>query len=182
MKKLAAREKILIVAAAIGLMAALFYAYVMSPAIDELKKLDAKIPYMERQYRAVRRISDRCEQINSLISKVQDKLDKREGNFQPRAFLDKLAKQVGMDKGQLKEIKPIKSTIENDVYKEERFGVKLKKINIKDLVNYLYKIESSEYLLTVRELRIDPDKREPNLLNAKFEVSTFTRKAPEAGS
>lgn len=182
MKKLAAREKFLIVAASIGLMAALFYAYVMSPAIDEMKKLDAKIPYMERQYRAVRRIADRCEQINSLISEVQDKLDKREGNFQPRAFLDKLAKQVGMDKGQLKEIKPIKSTIENDVYKEERFGVKLNKINLKDLVNYLYKIESSEYLLTVRELRIDPDKREPNLLNAKFEVSTFTRKAPEAGS
>lgn len=180
MKKFSAREKVLIGTVIVVVIGAFLFLYVISPAMDEVKKLDAKIPYVEKQFQAARRIRAKCDQINALIAQVQDRLDKREGDFQPRSFLDKLSGQVGMDKGQLKGIKPIKSTIENDVYKEERFGVTLKKISLEDLIKYLYKIESSKYLLTVRELSIDPDKREPNLLNAKFEVSTFTRKIPEA--
>lgn len=179
MRKITIREKSLIGLAVTGLVGALFYLRVVSPAMDEMKKLDSKIPYMERQLRAAQRISERCGQINSLITQVQQQLDKREGNFQPRAFLDKLATEVGMNKDQLKGIKPIGSKIENEVYREERFGVTLKKTSLESLVKYLYQIESSEYLLSVRKLSIDPDKREPNMLNAKFEVSTFTRKAPE---
>jgi len=179
MRKITVREKVLIGLAGAGLVGALFYLHVISPALAEMKKVDAKIPYVEKQLRAVRRIRERCGEINTMIDQVQQRLDKREGNFQPRAFLDKLAKQVGMNNDQLKGIQPKGSKIENEVYKEERFGVTLKKTSLEDLVKFLYQIESSKYLLTVRKLSIDPDKRSPSLLNAKFEVSTFTRKKPE---
>lgn len=182
MRKLTGRESALIWVAAAGLIASLFYLHVMSPALDEMKKLDAKIPYVEKQLGVVRRIRTRCDQINNLIAEVQKRLDKREGNFQPRTFLDQEAKKVGMDKAQLKGIKPIASKIENDLYKEERYGVTLKKVSLETLVKYLYEIESSKYMLTVRKLNIDPDKRVPSLLNAKFEVSTFTRKTPQGKS
>jgi hypothetical protein len=66
-----------------------------------------------------------------------------------------------------------KSSPPNDLYKESVIEVRLKNINLKQLVDYLYRVERSSELLKIKRLRIKTRSDNPGYLDVNFRVSSF---------
>jgi hypothetical protein len=53
-------------------------------------------------------------------------------------------------------------------------GIRLKDIEIDELVNYLYRIENPPRFLIINDLLMRPQRASPGKLEVSFEVSTLT--------
>jgi general secretion pathway protein M len=61
----------------------------------------------------------------------------------------------------------------NEYFRELAVDVRLVKITLKQLLQFLYSVEYSEKVLRVKKLHIEARYDNPDLLNAELEVSTF---------
>ncbi len=61
----------------------------------------------------------------------------------------------------------------NDLYREYVIEVRLANVNLKQLVDYLYRIESSGQLLKIKRLRIKVRSDNAKYLDVNFRVSSF---------
>lgn len=66
-----------------------------------------------------------------------------------------------------------KSAPPNDLYKENVIEVRLANVNLKQLVDYLYRIENSGQLLKIKRLRIKVRSDNTKYLDVNFRVSSF---------
>lgn len=66
-----------------------------------------------------------------------------------------------------------KSAPPNDLYKENVIEVRLANVNLKQLVDYLFRIESSGQLLKIKRLRIKVRSDNAKYLDVNFRVSSF---------
>ena len=75
---------------------------------------------------------------------------------------------------QLESIKP-KQPSGNARYPETRVEVSLKGATLKQMVQYLYAIESAPVLLIIRSLRVKAREDDSGLIDVSFSVSSFER-------
>lgn len=61
----------------------------------------------------------------------------------------------------------------NEFFKEQSVDVRLIKVNLKQLLSFLYSIEYSTKILRVKKLHVDVRFDDADLVNASLEVSTF---------
>lgn len=97
----------------------------------------------------------------------------QDGDPSLTTFLENSAKEVGIN---IESIKPL-SGIPNDSYEQSVVEVRIDTINLKELVDLLYKIENHNKLLKVISLKISPKFVNPAQLKVEFKVSSFVEKA-----
>jgi hypothetical protein len=66
-----------------------------------------------------------------------------------------------------------KSTPPNDLYRESVIEVRLQSVNLKELTDYLFKVENSGSFLKIKRLRIKSRTDDPGHLDVSFRVSSF---------
>ncbi len=66
-----------------------------------------------------------------------------------------------------------KSAPPNDLYRENVIEIRLSNVNLKQLVDYLYRIENSNQLLKIKRLRIKVRNDDSQFLDVNFRVSSF---------
>jgi type II secretory pathway component PulM len=173
MKKISKREKSLIATAFGAIALFLIYQCAINPFLKYTVRIQEEIPQMKGDLLTARRIQTRYRELDGEIRRVRQHIDQRTAEFSPNDFLSTLAKKAGIFPN-LDGIKPDHTKI-NESYGEDTATVKLKNVQLEKLVNYLYDIESSGQLLTVKELSIKPDNDNSLALEVTFDVSTFTR-------
>ena len=178
MKKKSGREKKLVLLAGCAIIFFIIWQFALSPLINYNERIGKQIPKMKMDLLAARRLKKRYQSLDKDIQAIRARVDERREAFNPYDFLDKLARKEGI-RSNLDKITSDSDDI-NDNYREDIVKIRLKDVALSKLVRYLYNIENSGQLLTVRELTIEPDSRDSNLLDVKFEVSTFARKEKEA--
>ena len=173
MKKFTPREKRLITVAGGALMIFLLYQFVLVPMLDYSEQMHNSIPKLKMDLLAARRLKGRYQEIDGEIQNIQDRVDKRQKAFNPYDFLDKLSRREKI-RSNLDKITSESEEIDEN-YREDIVKIRLKNVSLEKLVRFLYNIENSGQLLTVKELTIEPDRRDSELLDVKFEVSTFAK-------
>lgn len=73
-----------------------------------------------------------------------------------------------------------RSTPPNELYRETVIEVRLANVNLKQLVDYLYRIQSSPVLLKVKRMRLKTRSDDPGYLDVTFRVSSFEPLPPGA--
>ncbi len=66
-----------------------------------------------------------------------------------------------------------RSTPPNDLYRESVIEVRLQQVNLKQLVDYLFKVENSGSFLKIKRLRLKTRSDDPGYLDVSFRVSSF---------
>lgn len=173
MKKISKREKSLIVAAFGAIVLFLIYQCAINPFLKYAVRIQEEIPQMKGDLLTARRMQTRYRELDREIRDIRQRIDQRTAEFSPNDFLSTLAKNAGLFPN-LDGIKPDHTKI-NESYGEDTATVKLKNVQLEKLVNYLYDIENSGQLLTVKELSIKPDNDNSLALDVTFDVSTFTK-------
>lgn len=180
MKKFTAKERklIAIAAGAVGLF--LLYRLALTPFLGYCDRIQKDIPRMERDLVRAHVIQAQYGIIDQEIRDIRSRLDARPAEFKPHDFLSTLARKEGilsnLDKIQLEQKEAPAG------YEEQIAAVKLKHITLEKLVSYLYGIENSGQMITVKDLSVKPDSGNSLMLEAKFNASTFVKlQKKEAG-
>ncbi|PIU57594.1 MAG: hypothetical protein COS89_04150 [Deltaproteobacteria bacterium CG07_land_8_20_14_0_80_38_7] len=138
----------------------------------------SRISKLERDVdTASTKISDimyEINQLNEVKAKLTNVESELEGGFDASisTTLETLANKSGISDriDSLKE-KPVASS---DLFDEASVDVRLKKISLQEMINYLFSIEhNSDKLLRLKRLEITPRYDNPNEFNVSFQVSTY---------
>ena len=179
MKKIAKREKKLIAIAGAAVAVFLIYQYAITPFLDYCERIRTEIPQMKQDLLRMRVIQLQYAALDKNIREIRSRVDERTAEFKPHDFLSTLANKEGilanLDKIELEQ-KEV-----SDVYEEQIAGVRLKHISLDKLVSYLYEIENSGQLITVKDLSIKPDSDDSRFLEVKFNASTFVKVKKKEG-
>jgi len=180
MKKISKREKKLIATALGAIAVFLVYQFAINPLLKYAERIQNEIPQMKGDLLTARRIRTRYRELDREIRDIRQRLDQRTAEFNPHDFLSTLAQKGGILPN-LEDIK-LDTTKINEIYQEDTAIVRLKNVQLEKLVNYLYEIESSGQLLTVKELSVKPDSDNSLLLDVTFDVSTFAKTKKTEGA
>jgi len=172
-KKISKREKNLIATALGAIALFLVYQFAINPLLKYAERIQDEIPKMKGDLLTARRITARYRQLDKEIRDIRQRLDQRAAEFNPHDFLSTLAQKGGI----LPNLEDIKLDVTkiNENYQEDTATVRLRNMQLEKLVNYLFEVENSGQLLTVKELSIKPDSDNSLSLDVTFDISTFTK-------
>jgi len=169
------RERWLIVAAGCVAALLLVYGVFISPLSARAEATNARTTELEGQV-------TRALQLAAEMRGLQGELADVEGRIQPGAktnliaVLSTLAQDAKISQEQLESIEP-KQPSQNPKYPETRAEVRLKGASLEQVVDFLYRIETSSSHLIVRSLKLRTrgDATGSPLLEVSFSVSSFER-------
>ncbi|MEJ2744774.1 MAG: type II secretion system protein GspM [bacterium] len=172
-KKISQREKRLVSIALAAIAAFLVFQFAIDPFLQYVDRIQEEIPKMKGDLLTARRMRNRYRALDKEINDIRQRLEQRTAEFNPHDFLSTLAQKLEILPN-LEDIKLDAAQI-NESYEEDTATVGLKNVQLEKLVSYLFEVENSGQLLTVKELSIEPDKDNSLLLDVEFDVSTFTK-------
>ena len=105
------------------------------------------------------------------MAKIRSALSSRGTDFTLFAYLEKKATQASV-RGRIKQMNSSKG-IQTTSMEESLIDMKLEKITIKQLTDFLYYVESPADLVTVKRITINKMKESPEYLNAQLLISSF---------
>jgi general secretion pathway protein M len=169
--KLAKREKYLVMLAGCAIAFFLVFQFVIFPFLDERKRMRRSIAAKQESFKEVLRLRGEYEVQKKGFQGIKQILSKRKAGFTLFSFLEKSAGEAEL-KGHIKYMKP-STTQSTGPYKESTVEMKLEQITLKQLVDYLYRVESPESLISIKRISIKENKGESGYLDAVFQVFTF---------
>lgn len=166
--KIQARTKRMLLIAIAVVAAIAFYAYAVKPAIERTNTLMRILP--EKQ-RALQQLKVKSRQYLALQARLAG-IDQREEQSDPLTVLDTITAQSGTAKNvayMKKQSLPLDSKY-NQTVAELRF----ENITLSQLVDFLFKAQSSTIPLQIKSLYIEKSRTSENLLNCVLQISTLT--------
>jgi len=109
------------------------------------------------------------------LEDIKAKLDKMEKGFSLLSFIEDLANKENI-RDNIGSVKPKKLPL-NDSYDENIVELKIDNVSLPKLVDFIFKIENSGYLLKVKRLMVKPRYDNRDLLNVTLQVTTYKKKA-----
>jgi general secretion pathway protein M len=169
--KLARREKYFVFGAVFSIAAFLLLQFLIFPSFESMKRVQRGVEAKEDALEEIRRLSTEYQKYRKGSQDIRQTLAGRKGGFTLFSFLEKAAGDVGV-KTYIKYMKPSTSTGPGS-YKESLVEMKLEAIALSQLVDYLYKIEVPENLVTVKRISIKETKGKSGYLDTILQVMTF---------
>jgi general secretion pathway protein M len=121
--------------------------------LDEVIKLDAEFAGQEAK-----------------ISKIKRVMSTRTADFSLFSYLEKKAIQAGV-RGNIKYMNSSKGT-QSAAFEESLIDMKLDKITIKQLSDFLYYAESSADLVRIKRITVSKMKESPEYLSAQLQIAS----------
>lgn len=172
---LARREKIIVIFAAALLFTLLFYQFGWVSAQNKQQLWDRRIMAKEKELKDVVALSEEYLRLKEEME-IGKKAFLQEGkDFAIFSFLEDLAAKAGV-KGNIIYMKP-STTNPSELYKESSVEIKLEGVNLKQITDYLYRIENSDKVLKIKKVNIKPKTQNKQLLDITFLVSAFYHNA-----
>ncbi len=172
--RLMKREKWMLTILGLFFLVMAVIIFVVVPAGARRAKLDKTI--VKKQAELDRVLALRAEWLR--VSVVRDetlaKIKSRGKDFAIFSYLENLAGQAGL-KDQIQYMRPL-SLAQDDVregFVKKGLEVQLKGVGLKQLVDYLYKIEYSDKILRLEYIRLKPLYTDPDIINATLRVVTY---------
>jgi general secretion pathway protein M len=169
--KLGKREN-LFVSLGVGLVAVfLLFQFIILPFFDKREAMKRGIEAKRSGLKEIRILKAQYESYTRGAEGIQRHLGRREKGFTLFSFLEQAAGRATV-KDHIKYMKPSDSQ-GSDRLKESMVEMKLDRINLRQLVDYLYLIESPEQVVSIKRLSITDSKGAAGYLDAVMQVLTI---------
>ena len=169
--KLAKREKYLVTLGGLCLLIFFLFQFLVFPFFEQKEHLKRGVRVRETALKEIAVLSGEYRALKKGTQETQRILAKRKKGFTLFSFLERAAGKAGV-KDHIKYMKPSVSEGAGP-YKESTVQIKLEKITLKQLVKYLYCVESPEKVIIVKRIEIKQDKKETGYMDAIIHVMTF---------
>ena len=171
--KLAKREKQYIIIAVILLASLLIMKLFIFPFMDNRTRLSRGVSTKEAVLKKIVLMSAEYKELKIASRSVLSSMEKRKKDFTLFSYLEQAASDI-----RIKEhIKYMKPSIAQNIgpYKESMVEMKLDTISLRQLVKYLYQIDSGASSIQVKRLSIIHNKKNPGLLDAVITISILNK-------
>ncbi|MBN2256175.1 MAG: hypothetical protein JW736_10735 [Deltaproteobacteria bacterium] len=146
------REKLYVVGGASAVVIFLFIQFLLFPLFDAKAKMKRSIERNERILQEIIELRSDYHFIKNSTDSIRAALKKRDKDFTLFSFLEKQAGRAGV-KTNITYMKPSTET-DTGPYRESSVEMKLEGITLKQLVDYLYFIESPRDLVQIKRISI----------------------------
>jgi len=171
------REKTLIALACLFCLAIFAWDFYLSGKLDRSRTLARRIQERREALQQIRQKAAALRSHEARVRRIKERFAGRKDGFSFLSFLDQNAKASGLRSQMTQTTGPLSDTYSVQTVKIEFSGVPLKQ-----LMDYLYRIESSADLTGIRLLTISTSRRSPSLLDAVIQATTLVREDAAAGS
>jgi len=171
--KLKKREKYFLSAAIIIIAVFCVLQFIVFPFFEKKGRLERGCIAKEKVFNEISALSAEYKAYNKRSLKIRDIIEKRKKGFTLFSFLEKTAGDTAV-KDHIKYMKP--SELQSaGPYKETMVEIKLEGITLKQLVDYLYRVESSRNAICLKRISIKENKKETGYIDVVLQVVTFRR-------
>jgi general secretion pathway protein M len=168
--KLEKRER-WVVFAGVGLVALLVLVhFIVFPFFERREVLKRGIEAKRNGLKEMMALSAQYRSYTREAGRLQDRLGGREKGFTLFSFLEQAAGRAGV-KDHIRYMKPSDSQGSGRL-KESMVEMRLDRINLRQLVDYLYLIESPKYLVSLKRVSIRESQSDPVYLDTIMQVVT----------
>ena len=166
------REKRIILLAVLVIAAILIHQLIISPVMAKRRLLNRQIEAQSQTMQEILTLKSEYEQNKNLAKISERKIARRKKGFTLFSFLDSLAGTVGL-KERIAYMKPSTTTTEDGRTKMSIVETKIQAITMKQLTDYIYRIETSPNMVRIKKLSITAAGREAGTIDAVLLVETF---------
>ncbi len=149
----------------------LLWQLLLSPFLDQIKTVNKAILTNEKIWGEMTLLAKEYQGLKRQADNVQQALARRPGDFTLFSHLEKIAGDAGV-KSNLKYINVLQGTVTGP-YEELPVEMKLEKITLKQLTDFLYLLEAPQELIRVKRITISKMKDSPEYLEAQLQATTF---------
>ena len=167
------REKFCVAGALIVIVGILVYALFVSPAVERSRLLDRLIAQKERDLQELLLLRAEYSRLLANEEEIFKRLTTAAGDVSPLSQLEELAKKVGLT-DQIQQMKPLTST-STPRYTITPVQLRVKGGELREVVSYLYEIETSSLPFRIKRLGIKPTARTTGRVDVTLEVLTFSK-------
>ena len=169
--KLGKREKYLVWLGAGSIAVFFIFLFIIFPFFDDRDRTRRGVRAKEEGLKEIMMLSAEYQALKKGSQGIQNILAERKSNFTLFSFLESAAGDAEV-KAHIKYMKPSDSQ-DAGPYKESMVEMKLEGITLKQLVGYLYRIESPENAIRVKRVSVKESKGAAGYMDAILQVLTF---------
>lgn len=169
--RLARREKYLVSLAGCSIFLLILFHFLILPFFEKKEALRSGVERKEGELKELIEKSAEYKALEKSFQGLQEMLAKREKGVTLFSFLEKASDKAEV-KGHIKYMKPSVSEGTGE-YKESMVEMKLEGITLKQLVDYLYRIESPQNVISIKRISVKENSKESGYLDAILQVVTF---------
>ncbi|MEA3470809.1 MAG: type II secretion system protein GspM [Thermodesulfobacteriota bacterium] len=169
--KLTNREKYYVGGGLFLLVLFLVMQLVLIPFIDAKERARRSVAANEKVLEEMYALNAEYRAMKSGSLDIKQSLARRPKDFTLFSFLEKQAGKAGV-KQNIKYMKP-STSVEAGPYKESSVEMKIEKITLKQLMEYLHLVESRKYLVSVKRISVKQAKGAEEYLTALVHLITY---------
>lgn len=175
-EQLTKSQRYSVVVGLVFVAAALFVQFAAFPYYDERQKVAGAIAGAEKTLRELAGLSAEYGLLRQRSEEIRRVIERRPPGFALFSYLEKRAGDAGV-KTNIRSINPLKSAPEG-AYEESAVEMRLDRLTMKQLTDFLYLVESREDLVRIRKMSIGKMKESPEYLSVLIQVFTYQPMAP----
>ncbi|MBW1710758.1 MAG: type II secretion system protein M [Deltaproteobacteria bacterium] len=168
--KLNQREIIVVSVGLVIIFCVGVYLFLLAPLADRRDRLKVVTSRLEKNLVEMRSLAAEYQALSNKQAQLKTRVQARGKDFAPFSYLETLARQAGLEEN-IESMTPMTSASAEEAAMVE-FDVRLSGIGLKELVRFLYRIETSDKVLFINNLRIRPRYLTPNQLDVTLRVAT----------
>ena len=169
--KLARREKFFVMAAVLFIAIFFLFQFLIFPFFTAKRKIQKGVQAKENALKEMVVLISEFKRYKNDSQGIKKVLGHRKRGFSLFSFLEKAAGDADV-KEHIKYMKP-STSVGPDPYKESLVEIKLELVTLKQIIDYLYKIESTDNVVIVKRFSANENKKKTGYLNAILQVLTF---------
>jgi general secretion pathway protein M len=169
--KLDAKQRNLAAGAAIFILIALILEIAVFPFWDAKEKLAKAIKINQKKLSEISELSAEFTTIAAKTAAIKNTVSSRSADFTLFSYLEKKATQANV-RGRIKYMNSSKGA-QSASFEESLIDMKLEKITIKQLADFLFYAESPADFVRIKKMTINKMKESPEYLNAQLQISSF---------
>ena len=173
MNRLSHREKVFVFAGiAVSLLFVMWFG-ALRPYQQGLKVTKSRIVSRQKQLEDVQQLQQEYFSLRKVLERAEKKLSGTVEGFSLFSFVEDITTSIGI-RDKLASMRPQTPQIQGE-YREELLEIKLERIELAQLVQFLYGIEAADAALQVKTVRIKPRFDNKEQLDIVLIISSLQR-------
>jgi general secretion pathway protein M len=164
-------QKYIVMAGLMFVGAALFIQFAVVPYFEARQKVRSAIVANEKALQELSVLGAEYGVLRQRSEEIKRLIERRPPGFALFSYLEKRAGEAAV-KTNIRSMNPLKSSPAG-IYEETAVEMKLDKLTMKQLVDFLYRVESPEEMVRIRRASILKMKESPEYLSVLIQVFTY---------
>ena len=170
--KLNRREKLAVMAGIGCLCLFIVVKFGVFPFMDKKERLQRSLRTSQHNLEEIRLLRAEYESLTRAGEKAKKRFKQRPKGFTLLSFLVQLAGEVGI-KDRMSSMKPTLTQQKDSPYKVSLVEMKLTGLNLQQVTEYIYKIETSKNMVSIKRISMTKSDDQKGILNVVLQAETL---------